>query len=425
MEAHVTDPSNYDALIAGIQSTIETIEKDPLVNSLSEAMKDPMFAAAFAANNPGLAAQLAAATSGNDALSSLGNLDELLDSKLDLVLNNPDVAGAALLNLLGDLSPADLAALVQCFTDGILTAEGNGTLNDNISINLKANIMNNADLDDLSKNTLTLQMAKKPTLVNDCVKSTLSSLDPELVKATLAAILACDATLLQSVSDALALAALGLSPEAMKAALAASMASEDARKAIIDVMSGSGLLGDAESTPLVEKLGDDDANKTNACVNSVMSPIADGSETPKTADVQSILTCDPAPVIPESLTGDLINKLDTMTDEEVAMLLEKCMNDPAFAEAFKENNADLMADMANAQEAAAQGTSPADLLAGMELSEEQKKEILKNSCANAPFANTINEMSFTILDDAAALAGAIEALKTSIEASGNQPAIDE
>lgn len=272
-------------------------------------------------------------------------------------------------------------------------------------------------------------MAKKPELVNECINAELEKIDPEVLKAALAAVLACDPSLLAAVANGQALDALGLSPEQMKAALGATLDNEDARKVILDILSGDLMLTDAESAAFVEAIGAEDENKTNNCVNAVMSPINDGSETPKVADIQNMLSCDPAPKIPDTIKEALLAKLETMTDEEIALLLEKAMNDPAFAQAFQDANADLAARMTEAQEEAAAGTSAADLLAGMELTDEQKKEILKNSCANPEFAKAMNLLSQEIINNPEALAALLQTMKDAVEAaatdSGNQAALDE
>lgn len=126
-------------MIATINTTIATIEKDPLVAALGEALKDPLFAAAFTAANPGTAAQLAAAMAGED-LSGVGNMDDLIDSKLDDLKKNPALMAAAFLNLIDEI---DHASFHTCVNEKIAAVEAEGAMNDNIQNNLKAGIMEN------------------------------------------------------------------------------------------------------------------------------------------------------------------------------------------------------------------------------------------------------------------------------------------
>lgn len=384
-------------------------------------MKDPLFAASFTAANPGTAAQLAAAMAGED-LSKVGNMDDLLDNKLDDIKKNPEVMAAAFMNLINEI---DHAAFHTCINDKITTFEAENQ-SPIVSVNLKTDIMTNPslDADPIARSTAAATMAQRPDLVNECISAELDKLPPEVLKAALAAVLACDPTLLGAVANQEALAALGLSPEEMKAALGNTLDNEDARKVITDIMSAEGMLNDAESGPIVEAIGADDENKTNTCVMAVMSPINDGSEPPKTADIQAMLACDPAPKIPDTIKDALLSKLDTMTDEEIALLLERAMNDPDFAAAFNELNPELAARLAEAQAAAAAGTSAADLLAKMELTDEQMKEILENSCANPDFAKAMVNMAQDILADPAALAAVIDAMKTAVTESGEPHLIE-
>jgi len=207
-------------------------------------MKDPAFAAAFAESNPGLASFLVAAASGDPNAAKLANMDALLDAKMGDMLNNPELAAATLLALLDKMSPEELAALLTCISTGVTDAEAAGTGTANITDNLKTAILEQA-MADKAKLTLILQMAVKPELVNVCNKAALMALDPDMVKAAMANILANNPGLLDAASIAEALAALGMSPDQMKDAMLNSLDSPEARKVMLEIMANNGFIDPA------------------------------------------------------------------------------------------------------------------------------------------------------------------------------------
>mmetsp|Transcript_10117 Transcript_10117/g.8865 ORF Transcript_10117/g.8865 Transcript_10117/m.8865 type:complete len:399 (-) Transcript_10117:2112-3308(-) len=391
-------------------------------------MKNPLFAASFTSANPGLAATLKAAMAGDTGAAAAGDMDTLLDTKMAELLNNPELAAAALLNVLDDMSAEEKQALLDCINNGITTALTSDSANENISTNLKTNIMDSVALLDNAKIASAAGMTKKPVFLNTCIKEALTALDPNLLKSAMSALLSCDPALMASIADKAALEALGLSPEDMKQALLKTMDNEDARKVMVEQFIAKDIITDANCGDIVTKVDNDDTNKVNASIQAIMQPInssADGSVVAKASDLDAICSCDPPSLIPESVKSDLGSFLETLSDEQLADMLSSCMNDPLFAQAFKDANADLLSQMDEKKGESALGTSPGDLLKGLQLSDEEKKQILKNACENPDFGKAVSQISADILDDPAALSASIEKMKTAIEESGNQEAIDE
>jgi len=73
--------------------------------------------------------------------------------------------------------------------------------------------------------------------------------------------------------------------------------------------------------------------------------------------------------------GDL---LSAAQPKEVTGMLSSCMNDPAFMEAFKKNNADLARRMDQLTQDAAGAVPASDFLKNLTLSSDQKRECLHN-----------------------------------------------
>jgi len=174
----------------------------------------------------------------------------------------------------------------------------------------------------------------------------------------------------------------------------------------------------------VDKIGADPSNASESCVTAVTGPVSNG--TPATVpDIANMLGCNPPASVPDTAKSNIGGSLDLLTDEQIAELLAMCMNDPAFAEAFKSSNPDIAASLADAEEANSQGTKPGDLLAGKELSAEEKMQILINSLENGDFACACSEIALDIKDDPEGTAASIDAIKNAIIASEDTAAIDE
>lgn len=405
-------------------ATISNIDKDTLAAALAEAMTKPVFAAAFVESNPGLASFVKSSMDGDATANKLANMDALLDTNMGDMLNNPELTAATLLQVLDDLSPEEIAGIVTSIDQGITAAEAAGTVTANVTDNLKNAIMQQSTVPDKTKVTLALQMSIKPEFVNNCAKTALMSVNPDLVKAAMAAILSCDPNLLNAVSTQEALAAISLSPDASKGGMLNTLDSPEARRVLLTLLASNNMIDAPAAADLVDKVGADPSNASDSCVTAVTGAVANGR--PATvADVANIMNCDPPAAVPETTKANFSTALDALSDQQLTALMTQCMNDPSFAEAFKTNNPAIQESITNAEEVLAQGTKPEDLLAGKEFTDEEKMQILLNTLDNADFAKSISEIALQIKDDPEATASSIDAIKTAIFASPDTASHDE